>query len=224
MRHLPSRVLVRRRVAELTAAERHEHLAINTEQVFSVETVAAALPLDRERRSRGIPTRVLGLPPLDGDIGCPSAEELAGLSSEYRERSVLPMKLIVFDRSVAILPIDPLDFERGYLEVAEPAAVATLVRLFYQQWDGAHDPRRAGVPRIVLSPRERAVVAVLASGRTDDYVAKQLNLSRRTIVSTVSGLMDRLGVETRFQLGLVLGAATDLRVPRGRGGSAQRTA
>lgn len=192
------------------SAERHEHLAINTEQVFSSDTVAAALPLDRDLHRRGVRSRVLGLPPLDWDASCPAAEELSSFSDEYRERPVLPLKLMVFDRSVAVIPADPSDLERGYIEVADRDAVATLVQLFYRQWADARDPRTAGVPRIVLTSREKAIVALLADGRTDHQAAESLSLSRRTIVSAVSGLMNRLGVENRFQLGLVLGARADL--------------
>jgi DNA-binding NarL/FixJ family response regulator len=57
-----------------------------------------------------------------------------------------------------------------------------------------------------LSPRERAVVSLLAAGHTDVAAAEQLGLSVRTIAYTVRGLMDRYGVQNRFQLGLVLGA------------------
>lgn len=215
VRPLPSRQLARRRIAELTEAERSEHLAINTEQVISSDAAAAALPTDRARLARGVRTRVLGLPPADGDKGCSASEELAELPNEYRERSTLPVKLLVFDRRVALVAADPLDFERGVLEIAEPDAVDALVHLFYRHWSQAHDPRQAGVPNIVLTSRERALVALLAAGHTDQLAARELNLSRRTIVATVSALMDRLGLENRFQLGLVLGASANCPIPTG---------
>ncbi len=37
-------------------------------------------------------------------------------------------------------------------------------------------------------------------------MAAELRLSRRTVVYTLRGLMDRLNVENRFQLAMVLGA------------------
>ena len=59
---------------------------------------------------------------------------------------------------------------------------------------------------MTLTPRERAIVALLATGRTDSDVSAQLGLSVRTIAYTVSELMNRVGAQNRFQLGLVLGA------------------
>lgn len=70
--------------------------------------------------------------------------------------------------------------------------------------------RRSGdVPpgtRVMLTPRERAIVELLAQGHTDETAARELDLSRRTVGYALGGLMGRLGVDNRFQLGLALGA------------------
>ena len=58
---------------------------------------------------------------------------------------------------------------------------------------------------MVLTPREKALVALLAEGLTDAQAAQRLGLSNRTVTATVRGLMDRCGVNNRFQLGLALG-------------------
>ena len=63
-----------------------------------------------------------------------------------------------------------------------------------------------GIPPIVLTRRERAIVTLLAEGLTDSAVAERLQLSRRTIAYTLRALMDRIGVENRFQLGLTVGS------------------
>lgn len=56
-----------------------------------------------------------------------------------------------------------------------------------------------------LTDRERAIIALLGTGDTDAAVAVTLGLSVRTIAYTVKELMERHGVRSRFQLGLVLG-------------------
>jgi DNA-binding NarL/FixJ family response regulator len=61
-------------------------------------------------------------------------------------------------------------------------------------------------PSIALTPRERAIVELLAQGHTDETAARELDLSRRTVGYALGGLMTRLGVDNRFQLGLALGA------------------
>ena len=60
---------------------------------------------------------------------------------------------------------------------------------------------------VELTDRERAIVRLLVEGHTDGVVAERLGISPRTIAYTMRALMDRLGVENRFQLGLILGAA-----------------
>ena len=67
----------------------------------------------------------------------------------------------------------------------------------------------------MLSPRERILVALLAEGYTDEEAAVVLSVSRRTVVYTLRSLMDRLGVENRFQLALVLGATSSTPLPDG---------
>ncbi|MEO3748609.1 LuxR C-terminal-related transcriptional regulator [Plantactinospora sp. B5E13] len=207
VRRWPTRAAARQRAASLIAAERHEHLAINTEEVFDSEATAAALPLDNSMLARGIRLRVLGLPPSDGDRWNAYATALGRSGGLYRELAALPLKLMVFDRRVVFLPSDPLDLERGYVEVADPEVVRALVGMFDRLWADGTDPRKQGVSPIDLNHREQAVVRLLAMGHTDQSAAQELRLSVRTVAYTMRHLMDRLGVENRFQLALVLGAA-----------------
>jgi DNA-binding CsgD family transcriptional regulator len=216
VRYLPSRPLTRRRLAELMAAERSEHLAINTEQSFDAESARAAAPLSRQIVDRGVRMRVLGLPPADQDLHVDTAL-FDRPFFRYREAPELPMKLLVIDRRVALFPADPGDFERGYLEISQPGVVRALVMLFEQHWANATDPREYGMPEIALSDRERELVALLASGHTDVSAAAQMRISARTVTNIMRNLMDRLGVDNRFQLGLTLGATRLVPPPAASG-------
>jgi DNA-binding CsgD family transcriptional regulator len=208
VRHWPTRSAARRRAAELVAAERHEHLAVNNERVFSTESLSAAQPLDQSLLRRGILLRVLERDPHDGDRGVrppgPAPSASGGLCRRLDDP---PLKLMVFDRRVALFPADPLDVESGYVEVADARFVAAACTLFERLWTGARDPFRQGVAPIDLTSRESALVALLAHGHTDQTAAEQLGISPRTVAYAMRALMDRLGVENRFQLALVLGAS-----------------
>ncbi|MFJ6195518.1 LuxR C-terminal-related transcriptional regulator [Micromonospora sp. NPDC092111] len=216
VRRWPSRAVTRRRVAHLVAAEQHEHLAVNTEEVISSESWAAALPLDRNLLDRGVRVRVLSRPTGDGDRQVPPTEESSGGGEGmYRQLAELPLKLMVFDRRVALFPADPMNFEAGFVEVADPPVVQALCNLFHRLWSRGRDPFHQGVRPISLTPRERALVALLAAGHTDTTAAQRLNVSLRTVAYTLRALMDRLGVENRFQLALLLGAAGAAPLPTG---------
>ncbi|MEO3924267.1 helix-turn-helix transcriptional regulator [Micromonosporaceae bacterium B7E4] len=214
VRRLPDREATRRRIAELVAVERVEHLAMNPEEVFSTDALAIAAPMDIALLRRRIRLRSLGRAPADGDRSSRHASEFARLGGEYREAPRLPHKLMIFDRRVALVAVDPNGLHRGTWEVVEPAAVESFVSLFVRHWTDATDPRRNGVPEVVLTPREKAVVALLAEGHTDTSAAKELGMSTRSVTYALRSLMDRLGVENRFQLGLALGAMQAASPPR----------
>ncbi|WP_173073501.1 helix-turn-helix transcriptional regulator [Phytohabitans rumicis] len=203
---LPDRQTSRRRIIELAAIERAEHLSMNPTQVLTVEDLAVGAPMDIAALRRGVRMRSLGRPPADGDRSAGHAIEFGRHGGEYRETPRLPHKLMIFDRRVALLSVDALDPDRGVWEIVDRAAVESLVTLFVRHWSDATDPRRNGVPGIVLTSREKAVVALLAEGHTDATAAQHLGMSIRSVTYTLRGLMDRLGVQNRFQLGLALGA------------------
>lgn len=198
--------LIRERIADLAGQERHEHLAINPEQVLSAPSVAAAAPLDRALLVRGGTLMTLGVPPADGDSAGLRNPELERLGAKHRLADRLPLKAMVFDRKIAVLPLDPRQAGNGVLEIADPALVQSIVSLFTREWQRARDPRHADVPMVTLSLRERALIDLLAAGHSDTAVARKLGLSVRTIGYTLRGLMDRFNVENRFQLGLALGS------------------
>jgi DNA-binding CsgD family transcriptional regulator len=212
-RRLRDRDATRNRIGELMKVERAEHLAMNPEQVFSTESLAIAAPQDVALLKRRVRLRSLGLAPADGDRSARHASELTHLGGEYRQAALLPHKLMIFDRRVALLAVDPSDLGRGTWEVADPAAVESLVMLFVRHWSSATDPRRNGLPEVVLTQREKAVVGLLAEGHTDATAAQCLGLSTRSVTYTLRALMDRLGVDNRFQLGLALGTLHAATLP-----------
>jgi DNA-binding CsgD family transcriptional regulator len=217
-RLLPDLPATRLRIAQLVAAERAEHLAMNPEQVFSADTLTIGSAIDADLLGRRVRVRSLGRPPADGDRSTGYTADFVRLGGEYRQAARLPYKMMIFDRRVALVAVDPLDLDRGTWEFTDPATVESLLTLFVRQWSGATDPRRNGVPTVVLTQREKAVVALLADGHTDATAAKHLGMSTRTLTYTLRGLMDRFGVENRFQLGLALGAMRAATPPGPAGG------
>ncbi|WP_169734244.1 helix-turn-helix transcriptional regulator [Hamadaea tsunoensis] len=207
LRHL-SRAATRHRLASLVEMERHEHLVVNPEVVFEVASTQAAAPLDRSLLDRGIAVRELT---AVGNIAPESAG--TGPCVQQREAERVPMKLIIIDRRVALFPVDAHDYDRGYLEATEDAVVASLCLLFEQHWGQARPIAVPAGPPLSLSHREQRLVDLLSAGHTDAGAARQLRVSERTVSSILRQLMDRLGVDNRFQLGLVLGARGATYIP-----------
>lgn len=210
VRYHPDRSLARQRMAQAMDSERHERLVINNEQSESADT-SRVQPLDPSSFRSDLHRRVLGQPPSDGDtVSVEREQNLPGYA--FRETTDTPMKLFVCDRRTAFMAADPADLERGYFEITHPGMLDTLVRLFEARWEAAVDPRVAGIPLIELSAREQSLIDLLAVGHTDVTAAQELRISARSVTNALRALMDRLGVDNRFQLGLALGAM-DVTVP-----------
>ena len=146
----------------------------------------------------------LGVPPAVEDRSGAHTQELIAGGMQYRELPALPTKLIIVDRATAIMPLDPEDPRKGAWEITVPTLVDRLIELYLQHWNQGTAPQKRWTPPMTLTPRERAVLALLAEGHTDETVAAHLGLSRRTIAYTVADLMERHGARNRFQLGLFL--------------------
>ncbi|GAA1417120.1 LuxR C-terminal-related transcriptional regulator [Catellatospora coxensis] len=194
------------RLIELTAAERHEHIAMNPEPAFSAASLKAVAPAERRLLDRGVTVLSLGVPASAEDESEGHDEELRFNGLNYRELSEVPGKLIMFDRTTALVPRDPSDRTRGMWEITAPDVVAELLALFLRQWDRATEPGRDWTPPMRLGARERTILVLLARGHTDAAIAKKLDISQRTIAYTMATLMDEYDVTNRFQLGLRLGA------------------
>ena len=210
VRYLRTRELSRARYAELLPGRR-ETLTINTEQAFDAESARSGAAMDRRLIAQRTRMRVLGVPPADRDTLDPA--EPGHPAYEIREALRVPLKLFIMDRSVAWVPADPDDIERGYVEIGHPGVVTALAELFERHWADATDPGVGAVMPIVLSAREQTLVDLLALGHTDLTAAAHLRISARSVTNTLRRLMDRLGVDNRFQLGLALGAMHATRPP-----------
>jgi DNA-binding CsgD family transcriptional regulator len=206
IRHLRTRAMARRRLAQLVAVASHEHLAMHPEPVFAAESARPAVSMDRTLLGRGVHVRVLGVHAASPDPMIWYGRAPTEAAPAYRAAPAVPMKLLVVDRRIALFPVTPDDLDCGYLEVAQPPVVDALVALFEEHWATSREPEEHGVPQIILDPREQALVVLLAKGHTDATAARELRVSTRSVSSMVRALMDRLGVNNRFQLGLALGA------------------
>ncbi|MGI5239076.1 LuxR C-terminal-related transcriptional regulator [Dactylosporangium sp. CA-139066] len=70
--------------------------------------------------------------------------------------------------------------------------------------------RPASGPALALDGRESALLSLLLAGHTDASAARRLQISPRTVTNILRALMDRAGVNNRFQLGVVLGRSVSL--------------
>lgn len=130
---------------------------------------------------------------------------LSELGGEVRTAPDLPTRLMVFDRTTAVIPVSSDDSAAGAVVLTGQGTLTALCALFENVWSaarplglGATEERDEGG----LSPQETTAIRLLAQGLTDEAIAKRLAVSPRTARRLANGLMERLGAASRFEFGV----------------------
>ncbi len=123
---------------------------------------------------------------------------------ELRTTPALPSRMVIFDRSVAVLPANSSDSREGAVVLYGKPTVTAFCSLFDWIWERAIpldlDPVRRDEVTVAL---EEEAIWLLAQGYTDETVAKRLSVSPRTSRRIVESMMRRLGARSRFQAGVL---------------------
>ncbi|MFI6473197.1 helix-turn-helix domain-containing protein [Streptomyces sp. NPDC050516] len=164
-----------------------------SEERASIRGVAYRVVIERE---------VLSLP-----AGIVELSAALGRDEQVRTVDRVPTKLVVADRSLAMVPLTGRGAEPAALVVHASGLLESLMGLFEAVWKDALPLRLGGGGRgIVEEARgpdatDLEILSLLLAGMTDASAAKQLELGLRTVQRRVKGLMELTGVTTRLQLG-----------------------
>ncbi|MFB7560248.1 LuxR family transcriptional regulator [Streptomyces brevispora] len=123
---------------------------------------------------------------------------------QARVLSSVPVKLVIIDDAYALvsLSIKEADVHNSMLVVQPCGLLSALMALFEQSWQNAlplhgRTTRPGGLP-----PADRRLLWLLAGGASDEAIARELGISRRTLFRRLQILMARLGAANRFQMAL----------------------
>ncbi|GGR73599.1 sugar-specific transcriptional regulator TrmB [Nocardioides luteus] len=140
------------------------------------------------------------------DVTVDEAIEATEAGEEVRFADQVPLKLLVVDRRLALMPLTSSGDVVGALLVRESTLLDALIALFENVWDRA-TAMLVGTSGLTgdlakqVDDEDAQVLGLLLAGLTDQAVAKQLGTSLRTVQRRVRALLDLAGVETRMQLG-----------------------
>lgn len=119
----------------------------------------------------------------------------------------LAFSVLAVDRTAALIDITHLDSGGGSLQVQQRQLATALMDmclgLFALATPLPRTPRALSVVR--LTERDRQIMAMLAAGASDLTMARQLDISQRTVERRVRAIMVELGATTRFQAGAIAG-------------------
>ena len=124
----------------------------------------------------------------------------------------VPMKLSIFDRRVARIPlVEESGTVEGAIVVHPSALLDALIALWETVWERSYPlplgrdlselPESDALP---LSDDDAKLVTLLLSGSKSDRIARQLGIGLSTAERRIKRLIGALGVETRFQAGYEL--------------------
>lgn len=119
--------------------------------------------------------------------------------------SRLPMKMVIGDDDRALVTLDPADHADAATLLIHPSGLLrALIDVFEQFWAIAMPLGNTSVPdaqKGEIDRRQRDILTLLATGASDDQVARRLGVSRRTIARELIALQNVLHATSRFQIG-----------------------
>ncbi|WP_328395386.1 LuxR C-terminal-related transcriptional regulator [Streptomyces sp. NBC_00390] len=145
--------------------------------------------------------------------------QLESLGCQVRTSPLIPFQATIVDNTLSFVSTDVDGTTEKMLLVTNPNLVGCLRRVFEFCWNAAsdstaqpqleicssgHPEADVSRPRTPELPKDQLTVLRLwASGRPDTAIARELQISPRTLRRTTAMLMRRLGVSTRFEAGMV---------------------
>jgi sugar-specific transcriptional regulator TrmB len=129
------------------------------------------------------------------------------VGEEIRVVSELPLKMVMADRSVALIPLNLESSNSPSLLVRSSALLDALYSMFELLWERAApiaitpEGVQTGEPGTRLPAEADHLIPLLAAGLNDKAIAYELGISASTLTRRITEIMQRLDAQTRFQLG-----------------------
>lgn len=196
---------VRVKLRQLAYETRYEVLSLMPDGAQTPDNMAASQPLDEMLLDRRVRMRTVYLDSVRNE---PNSRQYANWlieqGGQVRTTAVLPLRMIVCDRKVAVLPLNPRRSEGGVAIINGEGPAAAMCALFEQIWEVATPFGEAPAPHpdLELTQQEVAVVRFLAEGDTDETISRKLGFSTRTAGRIASEIMAKLNAKSRFQAGV----------------------
>jgi len=170
------------------------------------EVLTSSLELDAELIGRGIRVRAIyGHTVASGQRARRYLNRLSALGAEVRLAQRVPFDLLLFDSHTALIPSNPYALTDPMLLLHDPHLMGTYLAIYEDTW--LHGtPYSAQSPEVSedgLNEKQRAVLALMANGLTDDQIARRLGISLRTTGRISADVLTHIGGEGRFQSGVL---------------------
>ncbi|GHJ36768.1 LuxR C-terminal-related transcriptional regulator [Streptomyces sp. TS71-3] len=198
---------IRNCLESLTESCQRELLAFHTAGGPAEKSIEATRPLNERALARAVRSRSIFIHSITRDRATRAhAQWMAAHDCEIRTAPSLPMRLLIADTTAALVSGLPGQKATSALLFRSRPVVLAMRALFDAYWDHASPFDQAASSREAepgeLTPQERKLLQLLATGLTDDAVARALGIGVRTERRMVAELMERLRASSRFEAGV----------------------
>jgi DNA-binding CsgD family transcriptional regulator len=191
---------IARRFFHLEATAQREILVFDRPPYVLPPGHATQRAAELELLARGVSVRcVYDRSCLDDSGGAALLTALSRAGEQIRLAADLAVKVAIFDRSAALLPLSEESGDDRVVIIRRSTMLTVLIAYFELVWRDATPFLLAGEP--ARSDDTGRLLSLLAAGLGDAAIARQLGVSERTVGRRVRLLMDELGAASRFQAG-----------------------
>jgi len=188
-------------IRELALEATHEMATIAPGATHTVEQIREAQLLDAEMFERGVSSRSIYLSSVRKDKRTLAhVDWLNEQGAEVRTAAKLPIRMILVDNSVAVLPSNTVDAQDGIIVHRNAGTVLALSKLFEMTWASAIPLGMTRTPdQKRLTDEEHAILQLVALGKTDLQIGERIGMSDRSVRRRVHDLEQRMGANSRFE-------------------------
>lgn len=181
---------------------------------YGVPLADVSISPELEGLRRGVAYRVIYEPEaLELDGAMELLERQLDAGEEARVHASLPVWLLIADRQVALVPLNTsAQSEGGAVLIHSSWLLDALITLFEALWKesvplptGRQEIDEGENPRSPLSELDHKILTMVAAGIKDETIAARLGYNPATVRRRISKITRLLGVQTRFQAGLMAG-------------------
>ncbi|MBT2368562.1 hypothetical protein J7E88_25350 [Streptomyces sp. ISL-10] len=112
-----------------------------------------------------------------------------------------PMKLVIFDEDLALVPVVSRTRTSESLVIGRSDLLDGFLSLFETVWEMAMPLGVEGTLDTALGDEDRELLCLMAAGSTDLRIARHFGVSSRTVERRIKTVLERLGATSRFQAG-----------------------
>ncbi|MCX2179485.1 helix-turn-helix transcriptional regulator [Streptomyces sp. SKN60] len=210
--------VIHQKLRQLNAACRQELQAVQPGGPRSAPALAEAARQLPDVLARGVRHRTLYQHTVRGHPAMTefmTAMQQAG--GQFRTTGLLVDRVILYDRSVALIPDHRYSRPDHALLIEHPAITAYLAGVFDLIWDTAEPvdlvDTPTSTPPLLTDEKQLSVLRLMVQGHTDASIAARLGMSARSVSAHISRASTAWGSRSRAHLAYLLAENGALRAP-----------